>query len=44
MSESDWARIYAQMDKRIDLKYEQLPMGEQIGKRPQAAKEQNQKA
>ena len=43
MSESDWARIYAQMDKRIVLKYEQLPMGEQNGKRPQAAKEQNQK-
>ena len=44
MSESDWARIYAQMDKRIVLKYEQLPMGEQIGKRPQATKEQNQQA
>ena len=31
----DWAKIYAAMDKRILLKYEQLPRGEQIGKRPQ---------
>lgn len=32
----DWAKIYAEMDKRIDLKYEHLPNGEQIGKRPVA--------
>ncbi len=32
----DWARKYAQMDKRIVWKYEQLPSGEQVGKRPEA--------
>lgn len=32
MTATDWARLYAAMDKRIDLKYEQLPKGEQIGK------------
>jgi hypothetical protein len=36
MSQSDWAKTYATMDKRIILKYEQLPRGEQIGKAPQA--------
>ena len=35
MSQTDWAKLYAAMDKRIDLKYEQLPKGEQIGKRSQ---------
>jgi hypothetical protein len=35
MSQTDWAKIYAKMDKRIIVKYEQLPNGEQIGKRPQ---------
>jgi hypothetical protein len=35
MSQPDWAKIYAAMDKRISLKYEQLPRGEQIGKSPQ---------
>jgi hypothetical protein len=34
MKEIDWAKAYAEMDKRIVLKYEQLPKGEQIGKRP----------
>jgi hypothetical protein len=34
MSQTDWAKIYAAMDKRMELKYEQLPKGEQIGKRP----------
>ena len=34
MSETDWAKIYGAMDKRIIVKYEQLPKGEQIGKRP----------
>ena len=32
MSQTDWAKLYAAMDKRIILKYEQLPKGEQIGK------------
>jgi hypothetical protein len=40
MSQTDWAKIYAQMDKRIVLKYERLPNGEQIGKRPQAGNQQ----
>jgi hypothetical protein len=34
MGQTDWANIYAVMDKRIELKYEQLPKGEQVGKRP----------
>ena len=34
MKQTDLAKIYAAMDKRLDLKYEQLPNGEQIGKRP----------
>lgn len=32
MSQTDWAKIYARMDRRIALKYEQLPRGEQVGK------------
>jgi len=40
MSQIDWAKIYAKMDKRIVVKYEQLPKGEQIGKRPQAETQQ----
>jgi hypothetical protein len=40
MGKTDWAKIYAQMDKRIIWKYEQLPDGEQIGKRPQAGNQQ----
>ncbi|MGH7795565.1 MAG: hypothetical protein ACREQ2_11820 [Candidatus Binatia bacterium] len=40
MSQIDWAKIYAAMDKRIVLKYQQLPKGEQIGKRPQTEKPQ----
>jgi hypothetical protein len=32
MNQIDWAKTYAEMDKRIMLKYEQLPKGEQIGK------------
>jgi hypothetical protein len=43
MSQIDWAKIYAVMDRRIVLKYEQLPDGEQVGKRPQP-KNQAQKA
>ncbi|HSK30411.1 MAG TPA: hypothetical protein VLA17_10640 [Candidatus Limnocylindria bacterium] len=38
MSQTDWAKKYAAMDKRIVLKYEQLPTGEQIGTRPPAEK------
>jgi hypothetical protein len=34
MTRTDWAKIYAAMDKRVVLKYQQLPKGEQIGKRP----------
>ena len=36
MSQTDWAKVYAAMDERIILKYEQLPRGEQIGKALQA--------
>jgi hypothetical protein len=39
MSQTDWAKIYAEMDKRIVVKYEQLPNGEQAGKRPQAGQQ-----
>jgi hypothetical protein len=34
MSQIDWAKVYAAMDRRIVLKYEQLPDGEQVGKQP----------
>lgn len=34
MISPDWASLYAPMDKRIDLKYQQLPKGEQIGLGP----------
>jgi hypothetical protein len=40
MSQEDWAKKYAAMDKRLMLKYEQLPKGEQIGKKPQATASQ----
>jgi hypothetical protein len=33
MSGADWAKKYAAMDQRLSLKYEQLPRGEQIGKK-----------
>ena len=39
MSQTDWAKTYAAMDKRIILKYAQLPRGEQIGKASQAGGE-----
>jgi len=32
MKQIDWAKIYASMDKRVTLKYQQLPSGEQVGK------------
>ena len=38
MSQEDWAKKYAAMDRRLMLKYEQLPEGEQIGKKPEAPK------
>jgi hypothetical protein len=39
MSATDWAKIYAEMDKRIIVKYEQLPNGEQVDRRPQAGQQ-----
>lgn len=36
MSQIDWAKKYAAMDRRVTLKYQQLPKGEQIGKRLEA--------
>jgi hypothetical protein len=41
MSQTDWAKLYAAMDKRIALKYEQLPKGEQIGKRGKSVQQFN---
>lgn len=38
MKTEDWVKKYAAMDKRVDLKYQFLPNGEQIGKRPEASK------
>lgn len=43
MSQEDWAKKYAAMDKRLMLKYEQLPQGEQIGKQPELAKSEAKK-
>jgi hypothetical protein len=40
MSQMDWAKLYAAMDMRVELKYAQLPKGEQIGKRPARVKTQ----
>jgi hypothetical protein len=44
MSQVDWAKKYAAMDKRLMLKYEQLPKGEQIGKKPTSAQPASKKA
>ncbi|HYJ16282.1 MAG TPA: hypothetical protein VE170_12380 [Candidatus Limnocylindria bacterium] len=44
MQPEDWAKKYAAMDKRIELKYQQLAKGEQIGKRPDAPKTQPKKS
>ena len=44
MSQEDWARKYAAMDKRLMLKYEQLPRGEQVGKKPKIAKSEVKKS
>jgi hypothetical protein len=35
MTQIDWAKKYAAMDRRVTLKYQQLPKGEQIGKPPE---------
>jgi hypothetical protein len=40
MIQIDWAKVYAAMDSRIVLKYQQLPKGEQIGKRTRTEKPQ----
>ena len=44
MSQVDWAKKYAAMDKRLHLKYQQLPQGEQIGKRRPMPKVEPKKA
>jgi hypothetical protein len=44
MSQVDWAKKYAAMDKRLLLKYEQLPKGEQIGKKPTTVQQAPKKA
>jgi hypothetical protein len=44
MSQTDWVKKYAAMDKRLILKYEQLPKGEQIGKRPPVVKAEEKKS
>ena len=44
MDKEDWAKKYAAMDKRLMLKYQQLPKGEQIGKKPEAPKPETKKA
>jgi hypothetical protein len=44
MSQTDWAKAYAAMDKRIILKYEELPKGEQIGKAPPAGSQDEKKS
>ena len=41
MSQIDWAKKYAAMDKRLMLKYEQLPKDEQIGKKPELATQES---
>ena len=44
MSQEDWAKKYAAMDQRLLLKYEHLPNGEQIGKKPEPAKPEAKKS
>jgi hypothetical protein len=43
MSQEDWVKKYAAMDRRLLLKYEQLPKGEQVGKRPDLPKPDEKK-
>jgi hypothetical protein len=44
MSDEDWVRKYAAMDRRVTQKYEHLPKGEQIGKRPEAKPQEPKKS
>ena len=44
MSQIDWAKKYGAMDKRVQLKCQQLPKGEQVGKKPPAAKPEAKKS
>jgi hypothetical protein len=44
VSQEDWAKKYAAMDSKITQKYDQLPNGEQIGKRPATSKPQPAKS
>jgi hypothetical protein len=44
MSQEDWAKKYAAMDQRLMLKYEHLPNGEQIGKKPALPKSEAKKS
>lgn len=44
MKPEDWAKKYAEMDKRIQLKYAHLPKGEQIGKQPATPKADSKKS
>ena len=43
MSGDDWAKKYAAMDRRLLLKYEQLPQGEQAGKKVLASESEARK-
>jgi len=44
MGQEDWARQYAEMDQRLQLKYKDLPNGEQIGKKPEPPKHEASKS
>ena len=44
MNQIDWAKKYAAMDRRVTLKYQQLPKGEQIGKRLEAEARKTKKS
>jgi hypothetical protein len=44
MSQENWVKKYAAMDKRIIVKYEQLPKGEQIGKKPAPPRQEASKS
>ena len=44
MSQEDWATKYAAMDSKVTQKYDQLPSGEQIGKRPESGKPESTKS
>ncbi len=39
MGQENWAKKYAAMDPRLMLKYEQLPNGEQIGRKPERSEQ-----